>query len=227
MKRLLNSTKDRILSAAEQLFAETGVATTSLRTITALARVNLAAVNYHFGSKEALVDAVYERRLRPLNRERLLNLDGVLAGTTGNEAPPVEAIVEAFVRPILSAQRASEHGPHAFLRLLAQTYTEASRELRELVMRENRQVLDRYRDALARALPELSEEELYLRIRCSLGALNQLLSGGEIARMLSGGREPGVLTDADLDRLVAFVVAGFKAAPALADSDRTPKHAAG
>lgn len=226
MKRLLNSTKDRILSAAEQLFAETGVATTSLRTITALARVNLAAVNYHFGSKEALVDAVYERRLRPLNRERLRNLDAVLSGA-GNEPPPVEAIVEAFVRPILSAQRASEHGPHAFLRLLAQTYSEASCELRELVMRENRQVLDRYRDALTRALPKLSEEELFLRIRCSLGALNQLLSGGEIARMLSGGREPGVLTDADLDRLVAFVVAGFTAPPSLTDSDETPKHAAG
>jgi hypothetical protein len=139
----------------------------------------------------------------------------------------VEAIVEAFVRPILSVQRASDHGPQAFLRLLAQTYSEASNELRDLVKRENRQVLDRYRDALARALPELGEDELYLRIRCSLGALNQLLSAGEIARMLSGGREPGILDDTDLDRLVAFVVAGFKAPPSPVTTADTTQTAAG
>lgn len=79
MTNLLDSTRDRILAAAEELFARTGVATTSLRAITALARVNLAAVNYHFGSKDGLVEAVYRRRLEPLNRARLKNLERVEA----------------------------------------------------------------------------------------------------------------------------------------------------
>src|SRR5436190_24366511 len=65
------ATKERILDAAESLFMEHGFEATSLRSITAAAAVNLAAVNYHFGSNEELFQAVLTRRLAPMNHDRL------------------------------------------------------------------------------------------------------------------------------------------------------------
>ena len=97
-------TKETILDSAEQLFAEQGFAPTSLRAITARAGVNLAAVNYHFGSKADLSREVLARRLEPLNRERLRLLDACEA--TGK--PPLEGIVAAFVAPALNLNREAE-----------------------------------------------------------------------------------------------------------------------
>src|ERR1700686_696793 len=90
-----SDTKTRILNAAEKLFGLNGFDATSLRDITAEAQVNLAAVNYHFQSKESLIDAIIERRLEPVNRLRIEMLDA--AGPT----PTVEQIVDAFLSPLL------------------------------------------------------------------------------------------------------------------------------
>src|SRR5437762_13635541 len=68
-------TKTRILDAGEHLFMEHGFEATSLRQLTSAAGVNLAAVNYHFGSKEELFQAVLTRRLDPMNQERIQLLD--------------------------------------------------------------------------------------------------------------------------------------------------------
>src|SRR5579859_4078456 len=93
------TTKDRILDAAERLFAHKGIEATSLRTITAEAGVNLAAVNYHFQSKEALMHAVIARRLDPINQRRLAMLDAYEAEAAG--APvPLNQLLEAMLRPI-------------------------------------------------------------------------------------------------------------------------------
>ena len=73
------ATRERILNAAELLFVEQGFEATSLRQITTKAAANLAAVNYHFGSKQALIREVFERRLRVLNAERLAQLDAAVA----------------------------------------------------------------------------------------------------------------------------------------------------
>src|ERR1700681_5037627 len=89
------NTKTRILNAAEKLFGLNGFDATSLRDITAEAQVNLAAVNYHFQSKDSLIDAIIERRLEPVNRLRIEMLDA--AGPT----PTVEQVVDAFVAPLL------------------------------------------------------------------------------------------------------------------------------
>src|SRR6202790_4566227 len=90
-----SNTKTRILNAAEKLFGLNGLDATSLRDITAEAQVNLAAVNYHFQSKESLIDSVIERRLGPVNRRRIEMLDA--AGPT----PSVEQVVDAFLAPLL------------------------------------------------------------------------------------------------------------------------------
>ena len=93
-----STTKDRLLDAAEELFSSRGIDATSLRAITIAAEVNLAAVNYHFGSKDGLVKTVFLRRLEPLNNERLELLDALEISAAG--APiELEAILDAWVMP--------------------------------------------------------------------------------------------------------------------------------
>lgn len=212
MKPLLSSTRERILATAEQLFAEGGVATTSLRTITSLARVNLAAVNYHFGSKEALIEAVYERRLGPLNRARLTNLDHL---ERPGGAVPVEDIVRAFVEPIVAL---SSHDPKdglVFMRLLAQTYSEAAQYLHKLFGREHESVVKRYRAALARALPQLSAAELEWRLQFMVGAVNHAVADTAYLRMIGGSG--GLELERAARELIPFITAGLRAPP-------TPTH---
>lgn len=208
MKPLLSSTRERILATAEQLFAEGGVATTSLRTITSLARVNLAAVNYHFGSKEALIEAVYERRLGPLNRARLTNLDRL---EQSGAAVPVEDIVRAFVEPIVAL---SSHDPKdglVFMRLLAQTYSEAAQYLHKLFGREHESVVKRYRAALARALPQLAAAELEWRLQFMVGAVNHAVADTAYLRMIGGSG--GLELERAARELIPFITAGLRAPP--------------
>jgi AcrR family transcriptional regulator len=208
--KLLHTTRERILTAAEQLFAESGVATTSLRTITSLARVNLAAVNYHFGSKEALIEAVYARRLGPLNKARLANLSA--AEQRGPAS--VEAIVTAFVAPIVELGRGDPKEGLVFMRLLAQTYSEASQYFHKLFAAEYEDVLARYRSALAAALPTLTPAELEWRVQFMIGAVNHAVADTVYLRFVSGNDGPPDL-DAVARELVPFIVAGLRAPRAL------------
>lgn len=206
MKPLLSSTRERILTTAEQLFAEGGVATTSLRTITSLARVNLAAVNYHFGSKEALIEAVYERRLGPLNRARLTNLDALeqRGGT-----PTVEDLVGAFVDPIVAFSSQDARDGIVFMRLLAQTYSEAAQYFHKLFGREYESVVKRYRAALARALPDLPAGELDWRLQFMVGAVNHAVADTVYLRMVGGTGNHDLARAAR--ELVPFIAAGLRA----------------
>lgn len=207
MKPLLASTRERILATAEQLFAEGGVASTSLRTITSLARVNLAAVNYHFGSKDALIEAVYERRLGPLNRARLRNLDVLEARA---EPPAVAELVAAFVGPIVDFSARDPKEGLVFMRLLAQTYSEATQHFRKLFAREYAGVIKRYRLALARALPQLSAAELDWRLQFMVGAVNHAVADTVYLRLLADDPATPDLKGAARE-LVPFIVAGLQA----------------
>ena len=95
-----SGTRERILSAAENLFAADGFETVSLRDITGAAGANVAAVNYHFGSKERLIDAVVERHVVPINHERLKLLDR-LEVSHAEGVIPIEEILRAFLSPVL------------------------------------------------------------------------------------------------------------------------------
>src|SRR5690349_7711707 len=108
-------TKTRILDAAEQLFMEHGFEATSLRSLTAAAGVNLAAVNYHFGSKEELFQAVLTRRLDPMNQERIELLERV-EREAGGKPSTVEKILFAMLIPALRLARDEERGGKNFLR---------------------------------------------------------------------------------------------------------------
>src|SRR5258708_20774530 len=110
-------TKDRILDAAERLFATQGFEATSLRAITTQAGVNLAAVNYHFQSKDALLRAVIARRIGPVNRRRLELLDAWEATLTRD----LHSLIEAFLTPAVELKRTNAR---TFLPLLGRIYTE-------------------------------------------------------------------------------------------------------
>ncbi len=204
----MNDTKTRILDAAEKLFAEAGFASTSLRRITAEARVNLAAVNYHFQSKDALVQAVFTRRLGPVNRRRLEMLDAFQARAGG--AAPLEEIIEAFAAPVLGAD--SNGGEASFGRLLGRMYTEPTAFARNVLAVQMSEIAQRFVPALARALPELPPVELYTRIQFMIGALAISTVGLPVVEIASGGvHRSGGAADT-LRRMVVFLAAGLRAA---------------
>jgi len=205
---LLNSTKDRILTAAEELFAQTGVARTSLRAITALARVNLAAVNYHFGSKDGLVEEVYRRRLDPLNRARLVNLERLEKRA---RKPSLEDILEAFMSPVASLARDPAQGGPTVMRLLGQTHAEAEAPFKTWFAGEYKRVLERYHAALCRALPGLPPEDVRWRLQFLVGALTYPVAERQLVELVSGETIDPEDVGRVVERLLPFVAAGFRA----------------
>ncbi|HEX6929467.1 MAG TPA: TetR/AcrR family transcriptional regulator [Gammaproteobacteria bacterium] len=206
------STRDRILATAERLFAEAGIGATSLRAITAAAGVNLAAVNYHFGSKDALVEAVYRRHLEPLNRARLDKLEQLETAANGR-ALDVETVVRAFVEPLVEQARTGDSGA-VLTRLLAQSLHEAAGYVERFYARENDAVLQHYRDAMQRAIPVLSPDEICWRLNFMLGTLhNAFLDAGLLKLMVRDASMPRPATtpEVTLEQLIPFLVAGLTA----------------
>src|SRR5689334_13414383 len=160
------STKDRILGAAEELFAQFGFAGTSLRQVTSRADVNIAAVNYHFGSKENLVNEVFRRRMDEMSAQRLSALKAAVADHPGELDP----ILAAFVEPAL-AMAQDRHGGGAFIRVIARAYAEKNDSLRKFLSEQYGHVLREFAKAIAGCMPALSKEELYWRLDFLSGAL--------------------------------------------------------
>ena len=205
MTEAKTDTKERILDAAEPLFADHGFAATSMRSITARAEVNLAAVNYHFGSKEALIDAVFTRRLHPLNEERLERLAQVEAESS-DQAPSLEQIVESFVGPALRLG----HDQPVFMRLLGHALSEPS--VREMFTEQFREVFQRFSVALKRALPSLPPEELVWRFLFMVGAMAYSMAMACDINRMSHGLCKSDDVEATLRRLVPFLAAGMRSA---------------
>ena len=203
-------TRERILDVAERLFGERGFPATSLRDITAEAGVNVASVNYHFGSKEALLTEVLERRLKPINERRLELLDAVEA-RAGSGPPELEAVIRAFLSPPFHSQRVwGEQGP-GFLRLVGRIHSETNEEFRATFVKQFDAVLLRFTAALGRALPDLDEADLRWRMLFMVGSMAFTMSWGPtlVAREPGAAREPGDV----LESLVLYAAAGM-AAPA-------------
>ena len=204
-------TKDVILDAAEGLFAEQGFAETSLRAITAKAEVNLAAVNYHFGSKEALIEAVFARRVVPMNEERVRRLDRLIAQHTAGRVPTRD-LIRAFIGPALELSR-DQQGGAIYIKLLGRSYTEPMDSLHNSMRRMYENVIERFKPAFAAALPTLEAEELYLRMHFMVGLLAYLMAGADTIRMIASSKIHDTDLDMLVERLVEFVTAGMKAPP--------------
>ncbi len=205
------ATRERILNAAEALFVEQGFEATSLRQITTKAGANLAAVNYHFGTKEALVREVFDRRLRVINAERLAELDAAEAQAHGRPLAPAR-LIEAFLLPVLRMSKDRARGGHAFIRLLGRAYTEPTETVRKLLAEEYVEVLERFKRALLRALPELPEKELVWRVHFALGAMSYAIAGADSVQLIASYE----VRDTDniesiTQRIVPFIVAGLSA----------------
>lgn len=203
------STKERILDAAEQLFSQHGYAATSLRAITSRAGVNLAAINYHFRSKEALLEAVLVRRLGRINQKRI---EMLRASEAASEGPPaLEALVEAFVVPAFYLGVGTGGLASPLPRLLGRIYLEPSQVARRILRQQSGEIASRSIAAFRRALPELPEIELLWRLHFSVGAMAHTLVGGDALYALSAGRCDLSEVAAVVRRLVSFAVAGLRA----------------
>ena len=205
----MNNTKERILDTAERLFAAQGYAATSLRGIIAEAGVNLAAVHYHFHSKEALLEAVVLRRSVPANRARLALLDQFEKEAGGNP-PPLEKVIEAFVSPTLHMSRDPQSGGMVFMKLLGRLHAEGDL-LPRILTSQFGDVLERFGAALRAALPDLPPEELFWRLNLALGALAQTLRGGSKDLQTISDLSLSFNSETALERLVVFLSAGFRA----------------
>ncbi|WP_206998718.1 TetR/AcrR family transcriptional regulator [Trinickia mobilis] len=208
--RLAGDTKARILDAAEDLFIECGYEAMSLRHITSRAEVNLAAVNYHFGSKEALIHAMLARRLDKLNEERLKLLDRF--DTLLGASLTCEHVLGAMFIPALRLSREPRTGGRAFLRLLGRAYTDPSSFIRDFLDRHYASVAERFFDAFQRALPHLPREELGWRLHFAIGALSGVLAGGDSAGLIFEFSQGKSINDLQLiARLASLIVAALKA----------------
>jgi AcrR family transcriptional regulator len=206
-----HETRTRILDAAEELFMQHGFEGTSMRVLTAKAGVNLAAVNYHFGSKDALIEALFRRRLDPMNAERSRTLEALEAEAKGKALAP-DAIIRAFVRPGLSHLEDAKGGGRNFIRLLGRTYSEPNKPIRVLIGQLYAPAMERYKAALERALPQMPREELVWRMHFMFGTLAYTLAATDTVQLIAGCK-PEDRYDARLleDRLTAFLAAGLEA----------------
>jgi len=201
-------TKERILAAAENLFAEHGFAATSLRKITGAAKANLASVHYHFGSKEALIGAVFARRFGRVNEERLAGLDQVLA-EAGGEPPRVEDILRSFVTPM--ARMARERHLVTLRRLLMRLHVEPDQdEIIRIFLSQFEEVMARYLPALQRALPEIPRKDLAWRLRFAVGGMVHAF-GSPPAFQEIWREHCGPYDDEEMvQRLIEFMAAGIR-----------------
>lgn len=202
-----STTKDRILDAAEHLFAEQGF-DTSLRDITAAAGVNLAAINYHFQSKDALIMAVFSRRVRPLNDMRLAKLDE-LEGVAAGRPIPLEDLTRAFISPMLELLKLHKGSDAA--RLIGRMFVEPGNLFQSFFRQEIAPVADRFRSALMRTLPEEPEVDIFWKFLFAAGVVGHTVAGLHKVEVISGGLCDITDTQALLDRAVAFIAAGFRA----------------
>ena len=207
-------TRERILDAAERLFMAHGYEGTSMRQITGEAGVNLAAVNYHFGSKESLMQEVFRRRLDWLNEERMRVLDAYEKDAGGNALKPSQ-IVDGFFGTLLRLADHEQHGGMTFLRLLGRTLTEPSEFIRTFLSHEYKPVMDRYKEALFRALPEVPKAEIVWRFHFMLGATSYAIAGTDALRLVTDWQIEEEDSTDRLDRLVprlmSFLLGGLRA----------------
>jgi AcrR family transcriptional regulator len=182
-----------------------------MRMLTAKAGVNLAAINYHFGSKDALIEAVFHRRLDAMNAERIAELERLEQDAGGKPLAP-DAIIRAFIGTSLRMMEDARGGGRNFIRLLGRAYTEPAKPIRQLIGQMYAPAMERFKAAFSRALPELPKDELVWRMHFMFGTLAYTLAATDTVQLIAGAK-PEDRYDARLleDRLTAFLSAGLLA----------------
>ncbi|GHE22743.1 TetR/AcrR family transcriptional regulator [Halomonas urumqiensis] len=204
-------TVTRILDTAEVLFAERGFAETSLRNITGKARVNLAAVNYHFGSKKSLIQAVFSRYLDPFTERFHRALDDLEARYPDKDIP-LEELLETMARTVLEVP-AERHSLKVFMRLLGLAYSQAQGHMRRYIQEEYGSAFTRFTELVRQATPTLPDAERFWRLHFVLGSVIFTLSGLDALRDIAEKDYGEHVTVRDLIRRMRPVVVAALQAP--------------
>ena len=207
-----SDTRQAVMAAAAQAFAEQGFEAASLRLITRDAGANLAAVNYHFGSKDGLIAAVIGEMVAPINAERLRRLDALEATSTCD----LEAVLRALIEPMFGAM-ADPDAARIALALVARIHQDPQR-LEAVIQQHFRSVLERFVAALMRCAPSLPAATVVQRLQFTVGAalnaLTRLEQGGSPCSEQPAGSDRAAWLRTTSAELIAFAAAGFAAAPA-------------
>jgi len=208
-------TRERLLDAAEQIFAERGFEGASMRAVTQAAGASVSAANYHFGSKEALLRETLMRRVGPLNERRSARLDALEADANGRPLE-VETIVEAFLRPIFEEHAASVDATARFRQVAARIYSDPPGVVSAMKRELFGPIVTRFVASLAAALPGKSRAEIELGFQLTVGVMVHVISGHLVT---VPGPEEGececwtarLSDESVLQQMVAYVVAGLRA----------------
>lgn len=200
-------TKTRILDAAESLFAEHGFSDTSLRLITTRANVNLASVNYHFGSKKELIQAVIARYLElfmPLLNDKLTEL------CEQKDEPTLSDVFNSFVEPLLALEKQSKNGTVTFMQLLGRSYTDEQGHLRWFTTTHYGDVLSNITKALRKANPALTSEELFWRLHFTLGtAVFTMVSSDALMDIAKSDFNQSVDVEGLIRKVIPYLASGM------------------
>ena len=205
-------TVDKILDAAELLFAEKGFSETSLRMITSKANVNLAAVNYHFGSKNALIQAVFSRFLGPLSemmeKASIENRWGV------DNIPSLEEILKLYTKSLLRIPTSHENGVAIFMRLMGLAYTQHQGHLRRYLEAEYAKTFRLFLELIRLSTPRLDVKERFWRTQFTLGAVAFTMSSLQpLTEILENSKSAKANPEEVVEFLVPYILAGLTAAP--------------
>jgi AcrR family transcriptional regulator len=201
-------TKTRILDAAERLFAERGFGSTSLRNITTAAGVNLAAIHYHFHSKDVLLENVITRRSDVVNQRRLEMLERFRQEAAG--APvPLEKLLQAFLAPSFDWVRESGEAGVRFAKLTGRLHAEGGIP-HKLMVSKFGPIVEVFHTALQESLPGLPEQELWWRVHFAIGAMAHTLRWSQQMELIPGDAPAPPDTELTLCRLISFLSGGFR-----------------
>lgn len=205
-----DNTKDRILDAAEILFSKQEYSGTSLRSITTEAGVNLAAVNYYFGSKKELYQAVIARRVGPLNEHRLKLLDAVEA-EAGSEPMELASVLRAFLEPVFSLQDRERTETGRFFMIATRAHIEPDPEIQAVFIGMFAEIFQRFMKALKQALPQFDEGFLVMKFHFLIGSMIHTLHWDRFAQNPVVKKFPSMKNDVLLEHLIRFAAEGMRA----------------
>jgi len=203
------STKVKILDAAESLFADKGFNGTSLREITSLADVNLAAVNYHFGSKKELIKAVMSRYLDELAPK----LEAVFAEICQrDDKPDLQTVFSAVIEPLVALNDFRENGTTIFLQLLGRGYTDSQGFLRWFISTQYPNMIAHFVEAVKKSYPELTPEDIFWRLHFTMGTIVFTMSSSSALMDIAANDFDNKMDIAAIiHKVIPFVAAGVAA----------------
>jgi AcrR family transcriptional regulator len=203
-------TKKKILDTAERLFAKNGYRGTSMRAITGKAGVNVAAINYHFGSKKALLEEVIKRRIIPLNQVRKKRIEEVIAAARNkNRAPEIRDVLTAFIEPTI-AFRESEPGAKDFMSFIGRSITDPDDTVRRTFHRTILPMIQLLFKTIREALPGKTDEQIFWGMNFTMGALFHTMHVCGSPRMEFAGIRTDISAGKLVDMIIPFVTSGMK-----------------